>query len=216
MNDPVDIRLNAIEHQLHFFAEGFKQLQSTILKGVKADLNRELVDVIRNNLSSTIREFKDNVKELHEISQELRNDSILRTLKFMAKETHEIKEKIVVMEEEGVKKNIHLGLTLDGYQMVKRKVQFKEVDAEEPEDAVQALLDTLTIKERTTLIHRFGLFNEKKKTLDHIAGILKLTREPVRVIIAKALRKCRHPSRRNLVSLLTHSDLLKAITGDSE
>ena len=40
MTDPIDIRLNAIEHQLHFFAEGFKQLQTTILKGVKADLNR--------------------------------------------------------------------------------------------------------------------------------------------------------------------------------
>ena len=150
------------------------------------------------------------------MSLELRNDSILGTMKFMAKEIHEMKQKIATIEEEGVKKNIHLGLTLDGYQMVKRKIQFKEVDAKEPEDAVIALLDTLTIKERTALIHRFGLFNEKKKTLDHIAGILKLTREPVRVIIAKALRKCRHPSRRNLVSLLTHSELLKAITGDEE
>jgi len=57
------------------------------------------------------------------------------------------------------------------------------------------ILDTLTEREQKVLILRYGLLDEKKRTLEEVGKIFKVTRERIRQIEAKALRKCRHPSR---------------------
>ena len=54
---------------------------------------------------------------------------------------------------------------------------------------------TLTDRERTVLIERFGLLDGKPKTLEEVGVRFKVTRERVRQIEAKALRKMRHPTR---------------------
>lgn len=62
-------------------------------------------------------------------------------------------------------------------------------------DKLNAVLDTLTDRERTVLIERFGLLDGKPKTLEEVGVRFKVTRERVRQIEAKALRKMRHPTR---------------------
>ncbi|NGX35053.1 MAG: RNA polymerase sigma factor SigA [Candidatus Anoxychlamydiales bacterium] len=57
------------------------------------------------------------------------------------------------------------------------------------------VLETLTDRERTVLIERFGLLDGKPKTLEEVGVRFKVTRERVRQIEAKALRKMRHPTR---------------------
>jgi len=57
------------------------------------------------------------------------------------------------------------------------------------------VLSTLTERERTVLIERFGLLDGKPKTLEEVGVRFKVTRERVRQIEAKALRKMRHPTR---------------------
>ena len=57
------------------------------------------------------------------------------------------------------------------------------------------LLRTLDDREEMVVRMRFGLGGQKPKTLDEVGGIFGLTRERVRQIEAKALRKLRHPSR---------------------
>jgi len=57
------------------------------------------------------------------------------------------------------------------------------------------VLATLTDRERTVLIERFGLLDGKPKTLEEVGVRFKVTRERVRQIEAKALRKMRHPTR---------------------
>ncbi len=62
-------------------------------------------------------------------------------------------------------------------------------------DKMNEVLDTLTERERTVLIERFGLLDGKPKTLEEVGVRFKVTRERVRQIEAKALRKMRHPTR---------------------
>ena len=62
-------------------------------------------------------------------------------------------------------------------------------------DKMGEVLSTLTDRERTVLIERFGLLDGKPKTLEEVGLHFKVTRERVRQIEAKALRKMRHPTR---------------------
>lgn len=57
------------------------------------------------------------------------------------------------------------------------------------------VLDTLTPREKTVLELRFGLGDGKARTLEEVGKEFNVTRERIRQIEAKALRKLRHPSR---------------------
>ena len=57
------------------------------------------------------------------------------------------------------------------------------------------VLETLTDRERKVLIRRFGLLDGKPKTLEEVGLEFNVTRERIRQIEAKALRKMRHPTR---------------------
>ncbi len=65
------------------------------------------------------------------------------------------------------------------------------------------VLDTLTERERKILLLRFGMQDGAARTLEEVGSIFKVTRERVRQIEAKALKKLRHPTRsRRLRSFL--------------
>jgi RNA polymerase primary sigma factor len=57
------------------------------------------------------------------------------------------------------------------------------------------VLDTLSDREKKVLIMRFGLDDGKPKTLEDVGKEFKVTRERIRQIEAKAIRKLRHPTR---------------------
>ena len=57
------------------------------------------------------------------------------------------------------------------------------------------VLDTLTPREEMVLRLRFGLDDGKTRTLEEVGKEFNVTRERIRQIEAKALRKLRHPSR---------------------
>jgi len=80
----------------------------------------------------------------------------------------------------------------------------EDVDALEPLDAasremlreqVQHALAALSERERQVLELRFGLVDGKDHTLEEVSRYFKVTRERIRQIEAKALRKLRHPTR---------------------
>ena len=75
-------------------------------------------------------------------------------------------------------------------------------------DKMNDVLSTLTDRERTVLIERFGLLDGKPKTLEEVGVRFKVTRERVRQIEAKALRKMRHPTRSK--QLQAFLDLIEA------
>jgi RNA polymerase primary sigma factor len=62
-------------------------------------------------------------------------------------------------------------------------------------EQVAAVLNSLTGRERRVLQLRFGLEDDRARTLEEVGKEFNVTRERIRQIEAKALRKLRHPSR---------------------
>lgn len=82
----------------------------------------------------------------------------------------------------------------------------KDKDATSPEqhasyemlkEQLEEVLDTLTDREENVLRLRFGLDDGRTRTLEEVGKVFGVTRERIRQIEAKALRKLRHPSRSN-------------------
>lgn len=80
----------------------------------------------------------------------------------------------------------------------------EDQEAEAPSDAaayellkeqLEDVLDTLTDREENVLRLRFGLDDGRTRTLEEVGKVFGVTRERIRQIEAKALRKLRHPSR---------------------
>jgi RNA polymerase primary sigma factor len=62
-------------------------------------------------------------------------------------------------------------------------------------ERMRAILNTLTDRERQVIDFRFGLTDGYSRTLEEVGRLFNVTRERIRQIEAKALRKLRHPSR---------------------
>jgi len=62
-------------------------------------------------------------------------------------------------------------------------------------EQVDDVLDTLSLRERRVLQLRFGLEDGRSRTLEEVGREFSVTRERIRQIEAKALRKLRHPTR---------------------
>jgi len=80
----------------------------------------------------------------------------------------------------------------------------EDVDAVAPVDAaahemlreqIKSALSILSEREQNVLELRFGLNNNKEHTLEEVSRYFNVTRERIRQIEAKALRKLRHPTR---------------------
>jgi RNA polymerase primary sigma factor len=69
-------------------------------------------------------------------------------------------------------------------------------------EKIMRVLDTLTPREAEIIRMRFGIECEKDYTLEEIGRHLSITRERVRQIEAKALRKLKHPNRRSELKIL--------------
>jgi len=92
-----------------------------------------------------------------------------------------------------------------------------DTTAEDPSDVtaiallkekIRDVLESLTERERQVLEQRFGLVDGYSRTLEEVGRQFKVTRERIRQIEAKALRKMRHPTRiRQLEGFLDASEI---------
>ncbi|MBP0016441.1 MAG: RNA polymerase sigma factor RpoD [Cyanobacteria bacterium SBLK] len=110
-----------------------------------------------------------------------------------------------------IAKSAQLPISLEtpiGKEEDSRLGDFIEADGETPEDQVsksllredlENVLDTLSPRERDVLRLRYGLDDGRMKTLEEIGQIFNVTRERIRQIEAKALRKLRHPNRNSIL-----------------
>ncbi len=110
-----------------------------------------------------------------------------------------------------IAKSAQLPISLEtpiGKEEDSRLGDFIESDSENPEldvaktllrEDLEGVLSTLSPRERDVLRLRYGLDDGRMKTLEEIGQIFDVTRERIRQIEAKALRKLRHPNRNGVL-----------------
>jgi len=110
-----------------------------------------------------------------------------------------------------IAKSAQLPISLEtpiGKEEDSRLGDFIESEGETPDDQVaksllredlESVLGTLSPRERDVLRLRYGLDDGRMKTLEEIGQIFNVTRERIRQIEAKALRKLRHPNRNSVL-----------------
>jgi len=214
-------RLSYIEKQLKYIAFAFNSIKTTFDRGIKITVDERTMELTAP-LKDTINAFRKEIISLRELRKEIeeqsKSETIVGTIKFMAKTLHKLREHIHSLKENGIKKDIGLSFTLDGYEMVQKKLKEVKVEAKEeekpfsPKDATRELLDTLLDREGQILIHSYGLFGETPKKLKDIGKMLGITPERAGQLRIKTLRKCAGKVRMELVEKLTfHSKLRDAI-----
>ena len=107
---------------------------------------------------------------------------------------------IIKIDQEPVSHETHIGEEDDSHL----GDFIEDQDATSPADhaayemmkkQLENVLDTLTDREENVLRLRFGLDDGRTRTLEEVGKVFGVTRERIRQIEAKALRKLRHPSR---------------------
>ena len=78
-------------------------------------------------------------------------------------------------------------------------VVIHEVEQNNLREKIDEVLTDLSDQEQQVLRMRFGLYDDTPKTLEEIGKVFGVTRERIRQIEAKAIRKLRHPSRLKLL-----------------
>ena len=88
------------------------------------------------------------------------------------------------------------------------------IDQTELKDKIENVLQTLTKKEAEVIRLRYGLNGENQKTLEETGKELNVSRERIRQIEAKALRKLKHLSRSKMISGYLYDELHSAGPGE--
>ena len=169
---------------------------------IRQAITRAIADQARTiripvHMVETINKVKKvNSQLLHENGHEPTNEQIAEKLEMPVEKVREImrvaQEPVSLETPIGEEEDSHLGDCLP------------DEDAPAPSDVAShtmlkeqlaEVLSTLTPREEKVLRLRFGLEDGRSRTLEEVGKEFNVTRERIRQIEAKALRKLRHPSR---------------------
>jgi RNA polymerase primary sigma factor len=133
---------------------------------------------------------------LQELGREPTSDEIAAQMEITAEKVREIikvsQEPVSLETPIGEEEDSHLGDFIEDHTaLAPAEAASHQLLKEQVED----VLDSLTDRERKVLQLRFGLDDGRARTLEEVGKEFHVTRERIRQIEAKALRKLRHPSR---------------------
>jgi RNA polymerase primary sigma factor len=173
---------------------------------IKQALSRAIADQSRTiripvHMTENINKFKKTERELlNQLNREPKIKEIADTMGISEKQAKEIQSYIVEPTsldiQVGDDDDTTIGSFIEDTHFVNPESAYIK---ESNEDVVNAVLDTLSDREANILRLRFGIGGKKAMTLEEVGREYGLTRERIRQIEAKALRKLRHPSRANIL-----------------
>lgn len=142
------------------------------------------------------RYYKTQRKLIQKFGRDPSNDEVAKELSMTVKEV----ENLIKISQHPKSLSTPIGddkeTTLE--QFVSDRDQptlYDSVSKEFLKDYLNDVLNTLSDREKKVLIMRFGLDDGKSKTLEDVGKEFNVTRERIRQIEAKAIRKLRHPTR---------------------
>ena len=173
---------------------------------IKQALSRAIADQSRTiripvHMTENINKFKKTERELlSQLNREPKIKEIADAMGISEKQAKEIQSYIVEPTsldiQVGDDEDTTIGSFIEDTHFVNPESAYiKESNG----DIVNAVLDTLSDREANILRLRFGIGGKKAMTLEEVGKEYGLTRERIRQIEAKALRKLRHPSRANIL-----------------
>lgn len=173
---------------------------------IKQALSRAIADQSRTiripvHMTENINKFKKTERELlSQLNREPKIKEIADAMDISEKQAKEIQSYIVESTsldiQVGDDDDTTIGSFIEDTHFVNPESAYiKESNG----DVVNAVLDTLSDREANILRLRFGIGGKKAMTLEEVGKEYGLTRERIRQIEAKALRKLRHPSRANIL-----------------
>ena len=135
---------------------------------------------------------------LQDLGREPLVEEIAKELKMPVSKVNEVikisQEPVSLEAPVGEEEDSHLG---DFIQDDNKMQPVEEASYTLLKEQLLEVLSTLTDREAKVLIMRFGLEDGRPRTLEEVGKEFDVTRERIRQIEAKALRKLRHPSRSN-------------------
>ena len=169
---------------------------------IKQALSRAIADQSRTiripvHMTENINKFKKTERELlSQLNREPKIKEIADAMGISEKQAKEIQSYIVEPTsldiQVGDDDDTTIGSFIEDTHFVNPESAYiKESNG----DVVNAVLDTLSDREANILRLRFGIGGKKAMTLEEVGKEFNVTRERIRQIEAKALRKLRHPSR---------------------
>lgn len=173
---------------------------------IKQALSRAIADQSRTiripvHMTENINKFKKIERELlNQLNREPKIKEIADAMGISEKQAKEIQSYIVEPTsldiQVGDDDDTTIGSFIEDTHFINPESAYiKESNG----DIVNAVLDTLSDREANILRLRFGIGGKKAMTLEEVGKEYGLTRERIRQIEAKALRKLRHPSRANIL-----------------
>ena len=135
---------------------------------------------------------------LHEIGREPTPEELAEKLAMPLEKVRKVlkiaKEPISLETPVGEEEDSHLGDFIEDKKVINPAEAIVNLNLAEQ---TRRVLATLTAREEKVLRMRFGIGEESDHTLEEVGQDFNVTRERIRQIEAKALRKLRHPSRSN-------------------
>ena len=137
---------------------------------------------------------------VQEYGREPTSDEIAKKMEFPVSKVRKIlkiaQEPISLESPIGEEEDSHLGDFIEDRGVVSPAEAVININLKEQTDSV---LQTLTPREEQVIKMRFGLGDGSEHTLEEVGQRFSVTRERIRQIEAKALRKLRHPSRSRML-----------------
>jgi len=169
---------------------------------IRQAITRAIADQARTiripvHMIETINKLKRIQRELEQKHE--REPTAKEIAKVMEIDAERVEEILKISQEPS---SLQTKVGSEGDTELSEFIQDEEMDS--PEDSasyellkahVVEVLDTLSERERKVLELRFGLHDNNPRTLEEVGKVFGVTRERIRQIEAKALRKLRHPSR---------------------